>query len=39
MMFLADDHQDLNFDAGILWTVLIVLLIICALVWLFRNLR
>lgn len=37
MMFLADDHQ--SFDTGLLWTVLIVLLIACAVVWLFRAMR
>ena len=35
-------ETDLNndgFDTGILWTVLVVLLIVCLIVWLVRNFR
>lgn len=32
---LATDHD----DSGLLWTVLVVLAVICLIVWLFRNLR
>lgn len=31
--------EQVNVDSGLLWTVLVVLLIICALVWLFRAIR
>lgn len=31
--------ESVNVDSGLLWTVLVVLLIICLIVWLFRNLR
>lgn len=32
---LAADHD----DSGLLWSVLVVLAIICLLAWLFRSLR
>lgn len=35
-LFLAENH---GIDDGLLWTVAVVLLIICLIVWLFRNLR
>lgn len=35
-LFLIQNDGD---DSGLLWTVLVVLVVICLLVWLFRNLR
>lgn len=39
MFFQILAQEDNGFDSNTLWVVLVVLLIICAIVWLFRNLR
>lgn len=31
--------ESVNVDSGLLWTVVAILVIICLIVWLFRNLR